>query len=75
MSRNSDETLRVEGTDPVCESSARVEGRERGEGATLIVVEEADMSGDSGETRGNNPLQDSRNVWRRTMMWNGDGES
>ena len=48
----------LERTDRVRESSASVKGLERGEGAKLIVVEEADISGDGGEARGDNPLQD-----------------
>ena len=39
----------LERTDRVYESSASVKGGKRGEGAELIVVEEANISGDTGE--------------------------
>ena len=51
----------LELADHVRESSASVKGRKRGEGATLIVVEEANISGDGGEAGGDDPFQDLRN--------------
>ena len=40
------------------ESSASIKGGKRGEGGTLIAVEEADISGDGGEARGDYAFQD-----------------
>ena len=51
----------LERTDCVRESSASVEGRKRGEGDTLIAVEDANISGDGGETRDDETFQDLRN--------------
>ena len=48
----------LEHADRVRASSASVKARKRWEGATFIVVEEANISGESGESGGNDPLQD-----------------
>ena len=44
--------------DFVRNGSTCAEGGEREEGATLIAVEEANISGDGGEMRGNNGFHD-----------------
>ena len=45
-------------TDYVRKGSTGFEWAERGEGATLITVEKANVSGNGRETGGNNPLHD-----------------
>ena len=50
----------LQGTDCDCKGGACVEGGERGEGATLVPVEEANISSDGGEAGGNNPFKDFR---------------
>ena len=47
--------------DCVCKGSACVKGGKRGEGATLVAMEEANVFDDSGEQGGNNSFQDLRN--------------
>ena len=48
----------LQSTDCVREGGACVDRGEQGEGATLIPVEEANISGDGREAGGNNPFQD-----------------
>ena len=48
----------MERADRVSENSASVKGRKRGERAILIVVQEADISGDGRESAGDILFQD-----------------